>query len=108
MKNAISYEKLRMQRLKDPEYARGYLEVEIEEYYKDGNTEALLKALKDVAIAQKGIANIASEIKMSRQSLYKALSPKGNPTLDTLLSLLNSLGLKLAFEHVTIQVENKI
>jgi probable addiction module antidote protein len=48
----------------------------------------------DIACA-KGIAQIARETGLGRESLYKALSPEGNPEFATVLKVLRALGLRL-------------
>ncbi len=80
------------ERLRDPEYAAEYLSAAVEE----GKDELLL-ALRDVARAR-GVADVAKIAHRGRESLYKTLSEQGNPGLDTLLSVLNALHLKLHFE----------
>jgi probable addiction module antidote protein len=57
--------------------------------------EALLMALRQVAQAQ-GMDAVAARAAIQRESLYRALSPKGNPTLKTLLAILDAAGLRLA------------
>jgi probable addiction module antidote protein len=52
--------------------------------------------LRDVAEAYGGVARVAQEAGISRESLYRALSPKGNPTLKTLLAVLNVVGMRLS------------
>ncbi len=56
-----------------------------------------LLALRDVAKAR-GIRHLAQETQLSRESLYRTLSRKGNPRFSTLEALLESLGLKLPVE----------
>jgi probable addiction module antidote protein len=41
---------------------------------------------------------VASEAGISREALYRALSPKGNPTLKTLLAVLKTVGMRLSVE----------
>jgi len=55
-----------------------------------------LLALRTVAEAYGGLALVAAGI--SREALYRALSPKGNPTLKTLLAVLRTVGLRLSVE----------
>ena len=55
LKHTASYEDNLLERLKDPELAQAYLEAAVESYEKEGNTEALLLAMRDVAEAQGGI-----------------------------------------------------
>jgi probable addiction module antidote protein len=52
-------------------------------------------ALRQVAQAQ-GMDAVADRAGIQRESLYRALSPKGNPTLKTLLAILAGAGLRLA------------
>ena len=94
MSNSVAYGELKQQRLKDPEYAEGYLEAALGMYYEDRDNKAFLSALRDIAIAQQGMSTLAKNIGKNRQSLYKALSPAGNPTFETLSEVLSSLGYK--------------
>ena len=82
--------------LRDPEEAREYVEVALEEFEQDGDVEALMLALRTVAEARGGIGKIAKKAKMPRQSLYKMLSKRGNPTLASLNPILHQLGFKLS------------
>jgi probable addiction module antidote protein len=70
-----------------------YLEAALEE----DDPALLAAALGDIARA-KGMTEIARETGLGRESLYKALSPEGNPEFGTVLKVVHSLGLKL---HVT-------
>lgn len=79
----------------DPAFADEYLAVALEEADEAGGQEALLRALRHVAEAQ-GMAKIAERAGLPRESLYKSLSAKGNPTLKTLLAVLNAAGLRLS------------
>ena len=72
-----------------------YLEASIEE--ADGDAAFVAKALGDIARAR-GMAQVASDSGLSRESLYKALSGERNPTFDTVLKVVGALGLKLRAE----------
>ena len=76
-----------------------YLEAALE----DGDPKLVSAALGDIARA-KGMTQIARETGLGRESLYKTLSPEGNPELATLLKVIHALGLRLhataAHEHV--------
>lgn len=85
--------------LKDPEEADAYLKIAIEEYQKDKDTEAFLLALRDVAEAQGGFGSLSRKTELNRQNLYRALSGKGNPRLDTLTTVLNALGFHLSIKR---------
>ncbi|MCY4431812.1 MAG: putative addiction module antidote protein [Rhodospirillales bacterium] len=81
--------------LRTPEEMAAYLEVSIEE--ADGAAAFVARALGDVARA-KGMAQVACDAGLSRESLYKALSGERNPSLDTVLRVVRALGLKLRAE----------
>jgi probable addiction module antidote protein len=68
-----------------------YLEAVLE----DGDPALVAAALGDVARA-KGMTQIAQAAGLGRESLYKALSPEGNPELATVLKVVRALGLKLS------------
>ncbi len=78
----------------DPSFANEYLGAALEEANQAGGREALLTALRHVAEAQ-GMAAVAKRAGIPRESLYRALSPSGNPTVKTLLAVLDAAGLKL-------------
>ena len=79
----------------DPEMADIYLATALEEANLPGGQFALLAALRQAAEAQ-GMAAVAEKAGMPRESLYRALSPRGNPTIKTLLAVLGAAGLQLA------------
>ena len=86
--------------LKDPAEAAAYLKASIDEYDRDMNAEAFLLAIRRVATARGGLSKLAKASQLSRQNLYRVLSPKGNPRLDTLELLLHNLGFKLSIESI--------
>ena len=98
MKASVPFEKHHLEFLSDPERAQAYLEVALEEYATDQNTSALLLALKDIAAAQGGLGKLAQQTNLNRAHIYKALSREGNPRLNTLEKILNSLGFRLSIE----------
>jgi probable addiction module antidote protein len=89
------------ERLADTEYAQEYLAVALEEYEEDGDTQAFLLALKDVAEAQGGLSKLAERTNLNRPNLYKALSAKGNPKLETISTILHGLGFRLSIESLS-------
>jgi probable addiction module antidote protein len=93
-----SYEEQLIASLKDKQEATAYLQVALEEYQKDNDTEALLMALRHVAEAQGGMAELARKTHLNRESLYRTLSSKGNPRLQTLGLVLKALGFELSIK----------
>ena len=69
-----------------------YLEACLEE--ADGDAAFIAKALGDIARA-KGMAQVARDAGLSRESLYKALSGERSPGFDTILKVVEALGLRL-------------
>jgi probable addiction module antidote protein len=61
----------------------------------NGDSKAVVSALGDIARA-KGMQALAQQANLSRTSLYKALSPSGNPEFSTILKIFQGLGLRLA------------
>jgi len=57
-----------------------------------------LLALRNVAEAKGGMAVLAEKANLSRESLYRMLSKRGNPEIKSLFSLLHAMGLRLAVE----------
>ena len=81
--------------LRIPEEMAAYLEACLEE--ANGDAAFIAKALGDIARA-KGMAQVARDAGLSRESLYKALSGERTPAFDTILKVLGALGLKLHAE----------
>ena len=66
----------------------------IDAAFEDGDPALIAAALGDVARA-KGMTKVAAEAGLGRESLYKALSPGGNPELATVVKVMRALGLRL-------------
>ncbi len=81
--------------LRTPEEMAAYLEACIQE--ADGDAAFIAKALGDIARA-KGMAQVARDSGLSRESLYKALSGERSPSFDTILKVVEALGLRLHAE----------
>ena len=78
----------------DPDFANQYLAAALDESDLPGGQAALLAALRHIAQAQ-GISAVAERAGIPRESLYRALSPKGNPTIKTFLAVVRGAGLHL-------------
>jgi probable addiction module antidote protein len=80
--------------------AARYLETEedilyyLEDAMEGNDPKHIARALGDVARSQ-GMTELARKAGVGRQALYNALSENGNPTLETLTSVLSALGLQL-------------
>lgn len=74
-----------------------YLDAALE----DGDPSLIIAVLGDIARA-KGMTLVAREAGLGRESLYKALSPTGNPEFATILKVVNALGLRLHVQSVPL------
>ncbi len=83
--------------LKDPKEVKLFLELAMEEYEKDNDTSALMLTLRLIAEAQGGIAKLADKSHLNRQNLYKILTGKAVPRLDTMVAIIKGLGFKFSF-----------
>ena len=72
----------------------GYLEAALEE----NDAETLFDVLGAIA-RSKGMAAIARELGLNRESLYRSLSPEGNPSFSTVAKVLNNLGFQLSIKQ---------
>jgi probable addiction module antidote protein len=88
-KKSRPFQNLLLERLADSEVAKHYLNEALDESH-----ESFLKALKTVAQARQ-MAKVAREAGVQRETLYRSLAEGGNPTLETLSSVLKAVGLKI-------------
>lgn len=66
---------------------------------EEGDPQLLLSAISDVAKAR-GMSKIASDSGLGRESLYKTLKTGSKPRFETILKILNSLGVKIQFNAI--------
>ena len=84
----------------DPAFAQELLEACLESVNEPGGREALLSTLRCYAEA-KGMSTIAQQTGLSRESLYRSLSPSSNPTLSNLSAVFAAIQCELG---VKVQV----
>lgn len=92
-KNVVTHEESTIRSLKaDPAFAAEYLS----EVFADGDQEEIMRALRRVSEAYGGVAHLASLADLNSNTLYRTLSPQGNPELRSLLAILSALGFNLS------------
>jgi probable addiction module antidote protein len=91
-----SYRESLLESLRDPDEAAQYLNACLE----DEDPRVFLLALRDVADARGGIRALSADTRLNRESLYRMLSPSGNPSLDSLSTVLGACGLRLAIQSL--------
>jgi probable addiction module antidote protein len=84
--------------LESEEDMAAYLQAALE----DGDPALVIHALGNIARAR-GMSQIARDTGLRRESLYKALSPEGNPEFATVLKVVHALGIKLNAEPTHAQ-----
>ncbi len=90
MSAAIQHDDWLFEQLKDAEFAAEFLNAAAE----DDDPRSYLTALRKVVEARGGMAAIAEKAHLSRETLYRTLSSRGNPTIRTLSAVLKATGLK--------------
>ena len=82
--------------LKDARNAAADLEAAFEE----DDVEGLMQAVRNIAEARGGVARVAEKTGLSRETLYRTLSKRGNPQVRSLAAILSATGLRLAVKPV--------
>ncbi|RQS03384.1 putative addiction module antidote protein [Burkholderia sp. Bp9002] len=99
LKGAVSHHDAELAELRaDRELAVEYLKAAMASLDDPDDRSAGLLALRTVAEAYGGLGAVAAQAGISREALYRALSPNGNPTLKTLIAVLKTVGLRLTVE----------
>jgi probable addiction module antidote protein len=95
-KASISHDEAIVEELRqNPKFAAEYLKAALED---QDEPRVLLIAMRHIAEARGGVAKVAKAAGIQRESLYRALSARGNPRLSTLLAVAQAMGLKLTVE----------
>ncbi len=91
-KASVSHDEILVRRLrKEPDFAAEYLKAALED---EDEPRVLLIALRHLAQAQ-GMDKVARAAGVQRESLYRALSARGNPRLCTLVAVARAIGVRL-------------
>lgn len=91
MKWSGKYDEWLMDQLKNTQFATEYLNAAAE----DDDIRSYLIALRNVVEARGGITEVAEKTSLSKETLYRTLSARGNPTIKTLNAVLHATGLKM-------------
>ena len=85
----------------DPEFAAEYLNGVLE----DGDQKELMLAMRRIAEAFGVVSELAKRTNLHAKTLYRTLSPQGNPELKTLTALLKAMGMRIAVAPVKSPVK---
>jgi probable addiction module antidote protein len=92
MKDDTTHDDWLFKELQDAEFAAEFLNAASE----DDDPKTYLTALRKVVEARGGMASVADRTNLSRETLYRTLSSRGNPTIKTLHAVLKATGLRFA------------
>ncbi len=81
--------------LQDEEYRREYLRLTLEEYVEDGDYAFFFKELEKIVKAKTSIAKLAKDTNLNRSNLSNILKGKVQPSFDTTMKILRSLGAEI-------------
>ncbi len=98
MRNYRKFKDYHIEQLSDPEDAKIYLSVALEDCGKNEDIDAFLLAVRDIAEAQGVVSKLAERVNLTDEGLYKILSENGNPQLNTMRKILHELGFKFSIE----------
>lgn len=79
---------------RNPEVAAEYLNAVLE----DGDQDELMVALRRMTAAFGGVTQVAEAADLNATTLYRTLSPRGNPELRSLAAILAAMGLRIAIQ----------
>ena len=98
MREMGDWRKYLMEQLADPENAINYLDVSLEEYQIDGDTDFFLIGLRNVVEAQGGASTFAERIGLEQETLFELLSNGAAPRIDTFNTIVKALGCRLSIK----------
>lgn len=89
----IDFRETFQEELRDKQFAEAYLMAALEESQDANDYGIFLTALRQVTQANRAVSSAAEAAGVSRQALYKGLSENGNPSFQTVLTILRELGM---------------
>lgn len=95
-----SYEDWLIESLKDPAEAAAYVDAVIDL----NDAPSLMVALRQVAKA-KGMAEVTRKAELGEKSLFKMLTPQGNPRISTMQNVLGAMGMRLSVTPISVPME---
>jgi len=95
MKSSVNFDEYLIEKLKDKEFSKEFINASLESYLEDGNAEEFVKSLEFVIKANESISKFAREAGLNRGNLYGIFNNKKKPQFDTIMTILSRLGFKL-------------
>ena len=79
---------------RDPKFAAAYLNAVLDE----GNRAEIMTALRYMTDAFGGVSAIAEKTRLNTTTLYRTLSAKGNPELNSFMEIMKAVGMRILVE----------
>ena len=95
LNRGITHEQHMQEVLKDDEYQKDYLRMNIEEYAKNGDYALFFKSLERVVKVRTTVSQLAKDLSMNRSNLSNILKGKVQPSFDTTMKILRGLGAEI-------------
>lgn len=89
------YDEYLLEELKNPEFARAFINLAFEEYFEDNDSQSLARSLDYLVKANGGVSKIAEVSGLDRTNIYKIFRNEISPKLDTIYKLLNAMNYTL-------------
>ena len=103
----IPFKDFLLKDLAKPEFAKGYLETALQDFYVDGNLEIMLLVIKNIAQAQGGTENLTKWTRLSTHALTYLLQPEDSLQWDKVLDILSTLKDSHHSKHVVMEKHNE-
>lgn len=102
MSKTTTHDDWLLRQLEDSEFAAEFLNAASE----DDDPATYLTALRKVVEARGGVGVVAEKTHLSRETLYRTLSARGNPTIKTLTAILKATGLKMQCYPAVVETQH--
>ena len=103
----IPFKDFLLKDLAEPEFAKGYLETALQDFYVDGNLEIMVLVIKNIAQAQGGTENLTKWTRLSTHALTYLLQPEDSLQWDKVLDILSTLKDSCHSKHAGDKKEQK-
>lgn len=95
LNRSITHEQHMHKVLQNDEYQKDYLRLNIQEYAKNGDYSLFFKSLERIVKVRTSISQLAKDLEMNRSNLSNILKGKVQPSFDTTMKILRSLGAEI-------------
>ncbi len=95
MKNSVNFDNYLVEKLKDREFAKEFINASLESYMEDNDFAEFARTLEFVIKANESVSKFAREAGLNRGNLYSIFNNKKKPQFSTIIMIISKLGFKL-------------